>query len=175
MKTSAEYQTDLSALESELSRCRMQVADRPRLQQQLIVATSFAVSSSGPCATAALAVAQGKFDAAIEATTRVSLLEQAVATARDSLAFAVGVERKAVCEGISDDYRTQYAAYKLASKALLHQFAELQATSLRYQAMTNRVLMEAHETRLHLPALHDANEWSSDIPTGSRDFRAMLK
>lgn len=175
MKTSAEYQTDLSALESELSRCRLQVADRSRLQQQLIVATSFAVSSSGPSATAALAVAQGKFDAAIEAVSRVSLLEQAVATARDSLAFAAGAERKAICEGIADDYCAQYAAYKVASKALLQQFAELQATSLRYQAMTNRVLMGESETRLHLPALHGANEWSPDIPTGTRDFRAMLK
>lgn len=167
MKSAADYQSELALLETEAASCKLLVNAIPQLRTMAQRATTEHLL--GHVSIADVQLAQSNLDEATQALARRDALARAIAETEDSLKWQRGVERRQFCESVAAEYQALYDTYLADCAALLATFKQLQAISNKHNALTDRVLMDAYQTDLHLPALHGPNDlMHASIPTGRR-------
>ena len=165
--TADQLAADLKTLETELASCKLLASEVSTRSYRLqAVTTAHALGNVG---IAELRAAQADLDAAVEATPRRSFLEAGIADMRGRIDHARGVERKAFCDSIADDYKRAYETFVEQGKAMLETYNRMRSLNNTYLGMTSRPLMDDYLTAVHLPQLHGPNDgMGSLIPTGRR-------
>jgi hypothetical protein len=167
MKTTAELQTEIAALETALQETRTLANERSTLSYRLQVVTAQTVL--GKATKLDLENVKRDLDASVEALTRISFLEQAISDLKKQLDYAKGRERSTHCETVRAEHVALYETYKEQSRQVLATFKQLQTLNRAHVGLTGRDLHCAFERELNLPALTGSLCSRSNFTTAQSD------
>lgn len=168
MKSLSDYQAELETIETALQEARTTANQRGTIGYQLQVTQTKMLL--GQADKSALQDVQTQLDKAVEALTRIPMLEQAVADAKSMVENAKHQERHQYVKGITDEYEAAYAQYVANSKAVLASFRDLQRLDNLYRSLAKAGalphLLDPYQRELNLPAVTGPLSTRSGFTTG---------